>query len=171
MTRSRPAATAGLPALLACAVLAGCGIKPTGVVESGAPAKVTVAVPAERPLVYFVDPDGRLLATPQTVIPVDGLEYGLVRLLTGPTDLDKAAGLRTALPPVESRAATDTRITALADDVIEVRLPIRVGDLSELARRQVVCTALSTSASHVRAVLRGPDTALAAGLCDTGVTL
>ncbi|MFD0269419.1 hypothetical protein ACFVGY_23045 [Streptomyces sp. NPDC127106] len=171
MTRTRPAAAAGLPALLACTVLAGCGIKPTGVVESGAPAKVTVAAPAARPLVYFVDPEDRLLATPQVAYAGDGLDVGLVRLLAGPAEEDKAAGLRTALPRVDFKTATGTRVVATAQDVIEVRLPFKVGGLSELARRQVVCTALSNSASHVRAALRGTDTVLQAQQCTTGVVL
>ncbi|MEU2392763.1 hypothetical protein [Streptomyces sp. NPDC007369] len=169
MTRMRRPAAAGLPALLACAVLAGCGIKPTGVVESGAPAKVAVAAPAERPLVYFVDPGDRLLATPQAAHSGDGLEAGLIRLLAGPSEQDKAAGLRSALPRLEFKAASGTRVVATAEDEIEVRLPFKVGGLPQLARRQLVCTALSTSASQVRAALRGTDTVLQAESCDTGV--
>ncbi|MFD7626500.1 hypothetical protein ACFV7Q_10705 [Streptomyces sp. NPDC059851] len=164
--RTRPAA-AGLPALLVCAALAGCGIKPTGVIESGAPAEVKVGGPVQRPLVYFVDPQDRLLPSPQDYSS-DGVYGGVVRLLAGPSEGQKAAGLRTALPRVDVKTAAGARVAA-AGEVVEVRLPFNVGPLSDLARRQLVCTALSTSASQYRAVLVGPDTTVEAAHCDAGV--
>ncbi|WP_285443795.1 response regulator transcription factor [Streptomyces sp. ISL-86] len=92
----------------------------------------------------------------------------------------KAAGLGTRLPElnaeqlsaldVSSRSGSDSGSGSGSDSdpVLEVRLPVKVGDLSSAARRQVVCTVLSTSASQYRAVLRGPDTALDPADCDTG---
>ncbi len=167
MTRIRTAAAAAALPVAAGLLLTGCGIKPTGVVESGAPAKVRMNAPGTRPLVYFVGPEDRLLPTPVTY-DSDGVKAAVIRVLVGPNEQEKAAGLRTELPRTSLEQAAAVLILSPGDDLVEVRLPIRVGDLSQQARRQLVCTVLSTSPSRYEAVLRGPDTALEPALCTTG---
>jgi hypothetical protein len=148
-------------------LLTGCGIKPTGVIESGAPAKMTVTVPNGESLVYYLTPDDRL--APSSVWYTSPTPGGaLARLLIGPSEQEKAAGLRTAVPAVDFTTATEVRVLQTNSDVIEVLLPIAVDGLPELARRQLVCTALSATPSHYEAVLRGPDTMLDPARCITG---
>ncbi|MEV4194934.1 hypothetical protein [Streptomyces toxytricini] len=169
MSRIRDAARAASAAAAAGLLLAGCGIKTTGVVESGAPAEVEVR-PEEGSadsLVYFLTPDSRLVAT-HSGYSAPGVQVALFRLLVGPGERERASGLRTALPPVDLALAGTTTVEGPADDVIEVRLPINVAGLTDLARRQVVCTAVANAASHVEARLRGPDTVLAPEPCRTG---
>ncbi|MEU3774939.1 hypothetical protein AB0F11_17350 [Streptomyces sp. NPDC032472] len=168
-TRARTRAAARAVALPAAAglLLTGCGIKPTGVVESGAPAKMAVAGPTENSLVYYITPDDRL--TPSTVpytIPSPG--GALARLLAGPTQQERAAGLRTAVPVVDLRSAVEVRVLQSNSDTVEVVLPILVEGLTDLARGQLVCTTLSSQPSHYRAALRGPDTVIEAAPCKTG---
>lgn len=97
MSRTRtlaPAAALLAPALL----LTGCGIKPTGVVESGAAAKVAVAAPARTSMAYFVTPEGRLVPSPQPEHTRDGPRGSLTGLLGGPGAPELEAGLGTRLP-------------------------------------------------------------------------
>ncbi|MEW2416078.1 hypothetical protein AB0953_20485 [Streptomyces sp. NPDC046866] len=175
MTRTRPrtpprrlppaARALALPAA-ALLLAAGCGIKPTGVVESGAPAKMPMAVPNDNALVYYLTPDDRL--APSTV-PYAAPSPGgaLARLLAGPTQQERSAGLRTAVPVVDTGAATEVRVLQSNSAIIEVVLPFAVAELPDLARRQLVCTALSSQPSHYEAALRGSDTLLEAAPCIT----
>ncbi|MEU9716571.1 hypothetical protein [Streptomyces sp. NPDC047976] len=164
-TRTLAAAAALLgPALL----LTGCGIKPTGVVESGAAAKVAVAAPARTSMAYFVTPEGRLVPVPQPEHTRDGPRGSLTGLLAGPGATELEAGLGTRLPPVEPRQLDETGVGFTARDRVEARLPFPVADLDPIARRQLVCSALSTLAPAFDVVLRGTDTALEAARCEPG---
>ncbi|MET9883037.1 hypothetical protein ABZZ20_07685 [Streptomyces sp. NPDC006430] len=164
-----PARTAaGVSALLGALLLTGCGIKTTGVIESGAAARVIVPERNEGPLPYFVTPDDRLVPSSQSDDPSGDLRTGVVRLLLGPDGQEKASGLHTELPALDPKQAAGAQVVRSSDAVIEIRLPFKVGGLSALARGQLVCTALSTSGSQDRVVLRGPDTTLDEAACDTG---
>ncbi|MEU3723808.1 hypothetical protein [Streptomyces sp. NPDC031705] len=164
-TRTLAAAAALLgPPLL----LTACGIKPTGVVESGAAAKVAVAAPARTSLAYFVTPEGRLVPSPQPEHTANGPRGSLTGLLSGPGAAEAEAGLGTRLPPVEEGRLEEITAGYPARDLLEVRLPLPVADLDPLARRQLVCSALSTLAPGTRVELHGTDTALEAAGCDAG---
>ncbi|AXE23718.1 hypothetical protein C0216_09800 [Streptomyces globosus] len=160
--RAASAAAAGL-------LLAGCGIKTTGVVESGAPAEIAVSAPSGTAdsLVYFLTPDRRLIAM-RSGYAEPGAQGALFRLLAGPSQRELASGLGTALPAVDAGLAATTTTTGPVGDVVEVHLPINVAGLSDLARSQIVCTAVADAASQVEARLRGQDTVLAPEPCRAG---
>ncbi|MFE5538101.1 hypothetical protein [Streptomyces sp. NPDC056492] len=167
MTRTRTttaAATAAL--LLGAAVLTGCGIKPTGVIESGAAAKVVVPGPGTKGTVYFVTADGRLFPVPDRDQPSQSPALILVKLLVGPNEAARAAGLETRLPPLDIKkqgASAGTKM--LSDDTIGVGLPFKVGTLSEVARQQLVCTIASTEPDY-KVVLLGPDADVGPARCE-----
>ncbi|OKK22528.1 hypothetical protein AMK16_05300 [Streptomyces sp. CB00455] len=168
MRRVRKAAAVGA-ALLGPLLLAGCGIKPTGVIESGAPATVVIGPPDRAGVVYFVTPDGKLVPSPQVDSPPSSPTGTLLRLLSGPGPQERAAGLGTQLPALEGRDAGSLGMTVLTGGYVEARVPIEIGNLSQLARRQLACTVLSLAPSESTAedvMLRGPDAALLGERCD-----
>ncbi|MET9323062.1 hypothetical protein ABZX75_23110 [Streptomyces sp. NPDC003038] len=167
-TRSRaPAALAGCALLLA-----GCGIKPTGVIESGHAS--TVKSPSGKGVVlYFVSKEGDRLAPVPFMLP-DGYTIApralVLLLLDGPSGLAGEAGLTTALP--RPAAGQEERVAVSeysASAGMTVHVPFAVGGLSELARSQLVCTigvsAVPDTLSPV--TLRGTDTTLASAECDS----
>ncbi|MFG2876496.1 GerMN domain-containing protein [Streptomyces sp. NPDC048337] len=168
-TRSRAAAATA--ALAGCALLlSGCGIKPTGVIESGHAA--TVKKPGGNAAVlYFVSKEGdRLVPVP---FAIDGgytiAPRALARLLLdGPVGPAREAGLTTALPRLPAGQEDTMAVTDYSPAAgITVRVPFAVGGLSELARNQLVCTvgvsAVPDTLSPV--ALRGTDTELPAAEC------
>ncbi|MFB6619764.1 hypothetical protein ACIGFK_23670 [Streptomyces sp. NPDC085524] len=169
MTRVRAmaAATALLGPLL-LAGLAGCGIKPTGPVDSGSAATVLVAGPEGFSMLYFLAPDGRLVPSPQRdMLKVSPVEL-LNRLLEGPGQREKEAGLTTEVPSVHGRRVDAPAISTTAQDVMTVHLPFDVEDLTPNARRQLVCT-LGSAASkggRLTIALRGTSGTLDAVGCD-----
>ncbi|MEU7550802.1 hypothetical protein AB0B01_00330 [Streptomyces sp. NPDC044571] len=168
MTRVRTAAAATATLLLGAPLLTGCGIKPTGVIESGAAAKVVVPGPGTKGTVYFVTSDGRLAPVPETEQPAASTSAVLLRLLIGPTEQERAAGLETRLPALDIRKqGASAGTSVVSPDTVQVGLPFKVGGLSETARRQLVCTVASTEPRY-QVVLRGPDTDLEPARCDLG---
>ncbi|MCX5375001.1 hypothetical protein [Streptomyces sp. NBC_00091] len=165
---SRIRGIAAATALLGPLLLSGCGIKPTGVVESGAAAKVAVAAPARTSMAYFVTPEGRLAPSPQPEHTRDGPRGSLRGLLGGPGGAEAEAGLGTRLPPVEEKELEAIGVGFTARDRLEVRLPFPVAGLDPLAHRQLVCSALSTLDPVFEVVLRGSDTELEAARCAAG---
>ncbi|MFD9406926.1 GerMN domain-containing protein [Streptomyces sp. NPDC059989] len=157
--------------LAGCALLlAGCGIKPTGVIESGHAA--TVEVPgAGGPVLYFVSREGdRLVPAP---VFSDGYRMEaaslLQMLLAGPAGRAREAGLTTALPPPGDARQASVAFAEPADsELVTAQLPFKVGDLSELARGQLVCTLAFAGAPGTlnRVTLRGTDTALSPAECE-----
>ncbi|MEJ8641673.1 GerMN domain-containing protein [Streptomyces sp. MS1.HAVA.3] len=171
-TRYR-AATATAALVAGCALLlTGCGIKRSGVVDSGHAA--TVKVPNGKGAVfYFVSKEGdRLIPVP---FPVDSgytiAPTAIVRLLLeGPTGPSHAAGLTTALPRLPAAQTEAVAVSAYSpDDGITVRVPFAVGGLSELAHSQLMCTVgLSIAPDRPSPVtLQGTDTTLPSAECDT----
>ncbi|MFJ7778871.1 hypothetical protein [Streptomyces yangpuensis] len=172
-TRSR--ATAAAAALTGCALLlAGCGIKRTGVIESGHAATVKVPGSKNAATLYYVSKDGdRVVPVPFSI----GTDYMLAPvpllriLLDGPTGPASAAGLTTALPKV-SASGPDSEKVAVSkyqpDKGITVGVPFPVADLSDLARKQLVCTfGVSAVRDTVTPVaIQGTDTTLPATDCN-----
>ncbi|WP_432027943.1 hypothetical protein [Streptomyces sp. 1222.5] len=131
----------------AAAVLTGCGVQRTGVVEAGGPATIAVSSsPGQRMLLlYFVSPRGRV--TPVTRMlaggddadpspqPVSGAK-ALAALFDGPRGNETAAGLHTELP----RFRGDLQVKA-DTDTVTIHLPIATARLTTTALRQIVCTA------------------------------
>ncbi|MFJ3175631.1 hypothetical protein ACIPJK_33355 [Streptomyces roseus] len=164
--RRRTAAAATAALLLGAVVLTGCGIKPTGVIESGAAGKVVVPGPGTKGTVYFVTADGRLFPVPDRDQPSQSAAAILVKLLMGPDEEARAAGLETRLPPLDiKKQGASAGTSMLSDDTIGVGLPFKVGTLSEVARRQLVCTIASTEPGY-KVVLLGPDADVGPARCD-----
>ncbi|WKV71056.1 GerMN domain-containing protein [Streptomyces sp. PCS3-D2] len=170
-TRARAAAATAALAVSAL-LLAGCGIKRTGVIESGHAAAVGIPGGKKAAVLYFVAKEGdRLVPVPfplsseYIIAPVP-----LVRLLLqGPTGPASAAGLTTALPQVSDEQVDAVAVSKYAPDKgLTVSVPFAVGGLSELARNQLVCT-LGVSAvpdTLSRVSIKGTDTVLPAADCD-----
>lgn len=168
MTRVRTASS--VAAALLGLLTAGCGIKPTGVIESGAAASVVIGPRDHSGLVYFVTPDGKLVPSPQVDSPPSSPTGTLLRLLIGPGPQERAAGLGTRLPTLEGNAGA-VGVTFPGEGVVDVRVPFKVQELSQVARRQLVCTAVSVAVNEsgtVDVMLRGPDSAFAGERCDIG---
>ncbi|MEV0413708.1 hypothetical protein AB0I68_23590 [Streptomyces sp. NPDC050448] len=168
MTRVRAAAAATAALLLGGPLLTGCGIKTTGVIESGAAAKVVVPGANTKGTVYFVTSDGRLAPVPEPEQPAVSPGAVLIRLLIGPTEQERAAGLQTRLPALDiKKQGASAGTSVVSSDTIEVGVPFKVGSLSETGRRQLVCTVASANPQY-RVVLRGPDLDLGPARCDLG---
>nr|WP_202553759.1 hypothetical protein [Streptomyces sp. SID4936] len=130
----------------------GCGILATDVVEVGDPAVVDVAPGREQStLLYFVSSSSanRLMPVVRpNEVPWEGTPEGgsrlvrqdadkaLVLLFEGPSKNEAATGLRTELPFVRAQVSID-----LGPDGVLVRVNSPVTTLSEVARRQLICTA------------------------------
>ncbi|MFJ3584241.1 hypothetical protein ACIPPS_18640 [Streptomyces sp. NPDC090127] len=135
-------------------------------------------VPENRPVPAATRPDG----TPLTD---DEQPWGaradagkplkvLAALMAGPTDAERAAGLRTRLPGPEHRVhelfvSADAAAPARDDGlpVFRVRYTGPVMDLQPLAVRQIVCTTVFSQhpAGLVSVLLTGPDGSLPAQSC------
>ena len=145
----RPSTALGR-AVAACvtsaALLTGCGVQQTDVIEAGGPATVNVfPAPEWRIVLFFLSAQGRL--TPVTrqvgrdgdpsmdVKQVDSVKV-LFMLFDGPRATEREAGLHTDLPRLKGpgwmKATSGKRM---------IRLPLAVRPLSATAVRQVVCTA------------------------------
>ncbi|MFD6230458.1 hypothetical protein ACFWFZ_26850 [Streptomyces sp. NPDC060232] len=171
-TRARAAAATAV--LTGCALLlAGCGIKRTGVVESGHAAGVKVPGGKTAAVLYFVSKDGdRLVPVPFSV----GTDYTLAPtpllrlLLNGPSGPASAAGLTTALPKVPDAKSDAVTVSTYAPGKgLTVSVPFAVGGLSQTARNQLVCTvgvsAVPDTLSPV--TIQGTDTTLPSADCRT----
>ncbi|MEU6296134.1 hypothetical protein [Streptomyces erythrochromogenes] len=169
-TRARAASVTAV--LAGCALLlAGCGIKRTGVIESGHPATANVPGGKKAAALYFVSKDGdRLVPVPLSI----GTEYILAPtpllriLLDGPRGAASEAGFTTALPKVSQEQWDAVTVSRNAEKELTANLPFAVGGLSDLARNQLVCTvgvsAVPDTVSRVS--IKGTDTVLPATDCD-----
>ncbi|MFJ5552027.1 hypothetical protein [Streptomyces sp. NPDC093225] len=155
---------------LAAALLVGCGIQGTDVVEAGAPAKLSLSGPAnERPVLYFVSRKGELTPVIRSTVvesvykPSPG---ALVKmLLAGPNSWERAAGMTTALPDWSAPRKGEAGdlivygVDRTGDNAVRVVTGTRVGDLPALARQQLICTvaAATSPAMTSEVVLTGTD--------------
>ncbi|MFJ9112458.1 hypothetical protein [Streptomyces sp. NPDC102283] len=170
--------------LLAGAPLSGCGIQETGVVGAGRPPVGDLLPPRDsRVLLFFFSPDEELLPVPRIVdvpwqggpgsSPSEGEEASealspltaVTALLDGPNKAERRAGLRNA-PSLPGEASVADRVVT-RDTTVEVRLNLRVRQLSASARDQLVCTA--AFAAHAQGAmpvtLVGQDDSLAPADC------
>ncbi|GGW27099.1 hypothetical protein [Streptomyces xantholiticus] len=176
MRRRSAAVLAGLATLL----LGGCGVPETDVIEAGGPATVQVFPEASSGLVLFLrSPDGELMPVIRFLegeleepdSPGAGTPTTVAALFAGPLPNERRAGLTDGLPELPGRTAV--RAVPYREGGVEVTLPIAVGDLDDLAVRQLVCTIAFTEDDEgltpVR--LRGTDTALEPAVCDEDIDL
>ncbi|APU42935.1 MULTISPECIES: GerMN domain-containing protein [unclassified Streptomyces] len=176
MTAQRAAAraAAATAVLTGCALLlAGCGIKRTGVVESGHAAGVKVPGGKTAAVLYFVSKDGdRLVPVPFSI----GTDYTLaptplVRLLlNGPSGPAAAAGLTTALPQVPDAKTDAVTVSKYSqENGLTVTVPFAVAGLSQTARNQLVCTVGASAVPDTLSpvTIRGTDTTLPSADCRT----
>lgn len=164
----RRTAAAVAAALLGPPLVAGCGIKPTGVVESGSAARVPVAAPSRAPIVYFVTGGGSLVPSPYPDYADNSPQGSLQLLLRGPGTVEQEAGLDTRLPPLDAGAAGGVRAFFTSEFRLEVRVPFPVAAVDPLGLKQLVCTAVSTAGPTVQVAVRGPDTQLEPTRCEAG---
>ncbi|MCX5582376.1 hypothetical protein [Streptomyces erythrochromogenes] len=171
--KTRARAAAATAAMAGCALLlAGCGIKRTGVIESGHAAAVKVPGAKNAAVLYFVSREGdRLVPVPFSI----STEYTLAPtplarlLLDGPSGPASAAGLTTALPKVPDEQVDAVSVSRYSPDKgLTVSVPFAVGGLSDLARNQLVCTvgvsAVPDTLSQVS--IKGTDAVLPAADCN-----
>ncbi|MEV7616354.1 hypothetical protein [Streptomyces sp. NPDC089799] len=173
MTRTASAATPLVPLVLLALLAAGCGVKPTGIIESGRPASMAVAGEGERSsMIYLIGPTGLLTPVQRHNYPPYSAPDLLRLLADGPTQDERKAGLRSNLPvipdPKQRARPAVVEYPEGRDGPTRVTLAYRVADLTAAARRQLVCTtAFATSRSgHAQVILTGPDTTLPATSCD-----
>lgn len=116
-------------------LVAGCGIQPTDPIDAGeAPTGVSAGV-----TLYFIDPDGDLVAQQRQTGRLGTIPEALSLLLTGPGQSD----VHTEIAPT-SVVRVEVTVT---EEVIELRLPLSIDDVTPLGIDQIVCTAL---AAHVQ---------------------
>ncbi|MET9297132.1 hypothetical protein [Streptomyces sp. NPDC003077] len=112
---STPTALAALVAL-AVVLLAGCGVRPTGVLDGGEPPGGLT----KNLRLYFVSPAGRLVAVSRPDIPASKVTDpdGVIKLLRqGPTPAERASGLTTSLT---TEGAYETTVSG---NTVTVRVP------------------------------------------------
>jgi hypothetical protein len=105
-----------------------CGVRPSVVIEGGPAPTVDERVVDT---LYFVN-EGKLTLVER---PTVGSTSALVQLTGGPTEVEKAAGLTTELPPAISVAVT------MDLQGILLTLNTGVSGLSQMAVDQLTCTA------------------------------
>ncbi|MEV6955980.1 hypothetical protein [Streptomyces sp. NPDC051183] len=167
MTRTKALSAAAAAALAGMLLLVGCGIKPTGVIDSGDAATVQVPGATSGPVLYFVSAEGSRLAPYPLLAGVDSSQL-LTALLAGPTNTAREAGITTALPTPAELNPDQLAVEYSPTDGVTARFPFAVSRLSELARRQVVCTlAFAVVPGTISPVtVTGTDTSLGPAQCD-----
>ncbi|WP_081235486.1 GerMN domain-containing protein [Streptomyces viridosporus] len=139
MRGSRTAALlSGLTAVAAVALTA-CGVPPSGVIETGAPASgmfspsaTPPSTPATIPLFFLRD--GELTPYPRRIDDAGDLEAVVRLLFEGPT-ANEAAMATTELPRL-----TDAPRMAIDGGILFVKLPGETAPLSRRAMLQLTCT-------------------------------
>ena len=170
----RPSTTVGR-AVAACvtaaALLGGCGVQQTDVIEAGGPATVGV-YPGnkQRMLLFFLSSEGRLLpvsrwAESSELSPMDTKPMPVPKVLgalfAGPSDSERKAGLHTELPQLKGPTETKTDLSELV-----IVFPFAVRPLEATALQQVVCTtAFATGDGSTEVIIAGKDGALPSAHC------
>lgn len=185
--RRRAAAFVAVPA--AVALLGGCGIQETDVIEAGGPASFQAFLDRDYDmLLFFRSPDGGLSTVIRTTGPSADFGAGSIEsgsggqnsadpagpvptekvvsaLLAGPREEDRAAGLTTALPPL-GRGGT-VKVEPASNGRVTTHLPLALQTLDDTALRQLTCTiAYSQDADgQIVVELRGQDGTSRSGTC------
>jgi hypothetical protein len=119
-----------IPLLLGVLVVAACGVRPSGVISGGDPPSGSTT----GTVVFFLSDHLLAPATRETVSP----DEALAQLAAGPTERERAQGLRTELP---------TEITLRTDPsppTPTIVATVNPQTLTPLAVDQIVCTATAT---------------------------
>jgi hypothetical protein len=124
--------------LLSLVAVAGCGVRPSGVITGGDPPSGAVE-PTTTITLYLVK-NGRLSAVTRPGGPPLSPADTLALLAAGPTAREQAHGLTTDVPP----EAGPFSVTAKPAGRLVVTLSTPAGELSTLAVEQIVCTAAAT---------------------------
>lgn len=149
--------------------LAGCGIRPTGVLTGG---QAPIGV-GSGPTLYFLV-NGKLAPVPRAIGHLGTPTGALELLFGGPLDSERQQGVTTALPPIASFAEVTVALhEASFDDYpsLDVYLPIDVLSLNSDAVMQVICTAIGVKGqaganrAGLAAVLKGTTGALKSTRC------
>ncbi|GIG59391.1 hypothetical protein Lfu02_37630 [Longispora fulva] len=132
--------------LAALAALAGCGVRPSGVVRAGeAPRKYTTEVTA----LYF-QMHGLLARTERIDPKALNVSQKVDLLLAGPNPAERGQGYETALP---ATSGGGVQVVRVAPHRYELRMNTPVATLSATALDQLVCTVLAgEAAEHAMAV-------------------
>jgi hypothetical protein len=133
---ARRVLAAGLVSLIA---VAGCGVRPSGVITGGDPPSGRVE-PTPLITLYLVT-NGRLSAVTRPGGPPLSQADTLALLAAGPTAEEQAHGLTTDVPP----DAGPFSVTAKPAGRLVVTLSTPASELSTLAVEQIVCTAAATA--------------------------
>jgi len=151
---SRTAALlSGLTAVAAVALTA-CGVPPSGVIETGAPASGMFS-PGETPpstpatISLFFLRDGELTPHPYQIDDAGDLE-AVVRLLFEASAANETQAATTELP----RLTDAPRVAIDGDGILSVRLPGATAPLSRRAVLQLTCTVNHAASLSRRAVLQ-----------------
>ncbi len=126
----------GAAVALLLAMVSGCGIESTGVIDVGEP-----ATGAKRPgasarevVLYFISPVG--MRPVRRPVSGDASAEEAVRLLIGgPDDAERRRGMQTAVPKMAGVHVTTGK------GRVGVQLPVDVSELGLVVRNQLVCTA------------------------------
>ncbi|MFF7445652.1 MULTISPECIES: hypothetical protein [unclassified Streptomyces] len=162
MRRRTSAVAVAMAVTAALPLLGGCGIQESDVIEAGGPASVQAFLNREYDmLLFFRSPDGDLSPVIRTTGPSAGLggeyevagaegqntgdpeepvptEKVVLALLAGPRELDRAAGLSTALPALTRGAHVE--IGSPSGGRVTARVPLTLAGLDSTALRQLTCT-------------------------------
>ncbi|MFC3453686.1 hypothetical protein [Amycolatopsis speibonae] len=136
-----------LPALAAAALVAACGVQPTGVVAAGPGPSIrnTEGTYVLNGLTLYFVSDGRVIPVTRPSEGAVSPEGAITLLLKGPTEREAAQGLTTFVPPEVGRVAV------YPGDPSSLALPFSVRKLSNQAINQLVCTVIAASTATGRA--------------------
>ncbi|MEV0824720.1 hypothetical protein [Nonomuraea rubra] len=124
--------------LVSLAAVAGCGVRPSDVIEAGDPPSGRVA--PTWPITLYLVQNGRLSAVKRSGPPLTPADT-LTLLADGPSARERSRGLTTEVPS----EAGPFEVTAAPAGHLVVTLSTPVVDLSALAVEQIVCTAAATA--------------------------
>lgn len=131
--------------LVSLAAVAGCGVRPSDVIQAGDPPSGRVA-PTTTITLYLVK-NGRISAVARPGGRRMFLADTLTLLADGPTTREQAHGFTTDIPP----EAGPFSVTADPAGHVAVTLSTPAGELSTLAVQQIVCTAAAATAPEIPA--------------------
>jgi len=135
-------------------LLAGCGVRPSGVTDGGVPPSGV----APGPTLYFVGARGELRPQLRRTGRLGTISEALSLLLWGPGH----SGLRTR---IASTTSTQVRVT-ISPGLIQLMVPLAINEVTPLGIDQIVCTALGvyvqsggsrSTKVQVRFTLRTPE--------------
>ncbi|MFD7687732.1 hypothetical protein [Streptomyces sp. NPDC059781] len=154
MRGSRTAALLSGLTAVAAVVLTACGVPPSGVIETGAPASGMVshsATPPSTPttISLFFLRDGELVPHPHRIDDAGNLE-AVVQLLFEASAANEVPEATTELP----RLTEPPRVAIADDGILSVRLPGETAPLSRRAMLQLTCTVNHVASSVPTAVPR-----------------